>query len=178
MNKIFDKLNIFFYLTFQGVIKLFPDFIIGDRLRRIFYKLYLKKMGKHVTISSYVHIEVPQKIEIGDYSGINMNSWISGGGGLTIGKYVLIGPNVIIHSANHNFSRIDIPIMKQGHTFKKVEIGDDVWIGSGAIILPGVKLKKGCIVAAGAVVTKSFPKYSIIAGIPAKIIKKRYEEEN
>jgi len=175
MYKIFEKLHIFFYLTLQGIIKLIPDFIIGDRLRKIFYKLYLKKMGKKVRIHANVHIEVPQKIEIGDFSGININSWISGGGGLTIGKYVLMGPNVIIHSANHNFSRIDIPIMKQGHTFKKVEIGDDVWIGAGSIILPGVTIRKGCVVAAGSVVTKSFPEYSVIAGVPAKIIKKRYE---
>ena len=95
------------------------------------------------------------------------------GGGVEIGKYVQVGPNTVIHSANHNFDDIDLPICKQGHTPKKVKIEDDVWIAAGCIILPGVTIGKGAVIAAGAVVTKDVEPYSVVAGAPAKKIKDR-----
>jgi len=76
------------------------------------------------------------------------------------------------------FDRIDIPINQQGSTEEKpIEIGNDVWIGTRVIILPGVKIGDHSIIGAGAVVTKSFPPYSIIGGVPAKLIKKRISDD-
>ena len=73
------------------------------------------------------------------------------------------------HSIDANSS---VPYMKQDLKFKDVYVGDGAWIGEKAIILPGVELGKRCVVAAGAVVTKSFPAYSLVGGVPAKVIKK------
>lgn len=86
----------------------------------------------------------------------------------------MMGPDVIIYTSNHETSRWDIPMRGQGATPKeKVTIGDDVWIGARVIILPGVTIGKGVILAAGAVVTKDIPDYAVVGGIPGKIIKFR-----
>jgi maltose O-acetyltransferase len=95
---------------------------------------------------------------------------------IKIGMDVMMGVNVTIFGSNHKFDRTDIPMRKQGmKKYDPVEIEDDVWIGSNSIILPGRKISKGTIVAAGSVVTKDFPPYSIVGGNPAKLIKSRLE---
>lgn len=94
-------------------------------------------------------------------------------GGLSIGKNVLIGPHVIIHSSNHNYSDIFTPIKQQGHTYKPVRIEDDVWIGANTVILAGVTLHRGCIVGAGSVVNHDVPEYCVAVGNPCHVIKIR-----
>lgn len=95
---------------------------------------------------------------------------------VTIGKNVMMGPNVAIITENHRFDRMDVPIREQGYYDRKpVVINDDVWIGMRVIILPGVTVGKGAILAAGAVVTKDVPEYAIVGGNPAKVIKYRNE---
>lgn len=173
---LLNKVNLTVYLYLQNVLNIFPDFIVGNRLRRLFYKFYLKKTGYNLTVSVNVHIEVPKNITIGNNCSFNRGCWISGGGGLEIGNDVIVGPKVIIHSANHNYSDFTIPIRVQGHIFKKVTIFNNVWIGAGAIILPGVTINSNCIVGAGAVVTKDVPSNCIVGGSPAKIIKNIYEQ--
>lgn len=112
-------------------------------------------------------------IKIGDNVGLNARVYLGGQGGIEIGENVIIGPDVKIFSENHNYKKTDIVIKEQGETRKGVKIGNDCWLGSGSIILDGVNLGDGCIVAAGSVVTKSFQPFSVLAGVPAKIIKKR-----
>ncbi len=85
----------------------------------------------------------------------------------------MMAPEVAIIATNHNYDRIDIPMNQQGEINKTIEIGDDCWLGYRSIICAGVKIGKGSIVAAGAVVTKDVPPYSIVGGIPAKVIKTR-----
>ncbi|MCD6461281.1 MAG: acyltransferase [Thermoplasmata archaeon] len=109
----------------------------------------------------------------GDNVTLNMFTWINAAGGVEIGNNVLIGPRVIIHSANHRFADRETPIRYQGHEYRRVVIEDDVWIGGGAIILPGVRIGKGAVVGAGAVVTKDVPPFSVVAGVPARVIKER-----
>ena len=86
----------------------------------------------------------------------------------------MMGPDVVIMTNSHNFERIDIPMNIQGSAVpKKVVIGNDVWIGTRAIILPGTTIGNGAIIGAGAVVTKDVPEYGIVGGVPAKLIRNR-----
>lgn len=111
-------------------------------------------------------------ITIGKQSGIGLNARIQGP--LTIGNHVMMGPDTIIYTKNHETKRTDIPMIEQGITApREVTIEDDVWIGARVVILPGVCIGKGSIVAAGSVVTKDVQPYTIVGGVPAKKIKSR-----
>jgi len=112
-------------------------------------------------------------IQIGENCSVNPFTILYGLGGLKIGNNVRIAAHSVIVPANHNFSNVEIPIYKQGSTCLGVEIQDDVWIGSNCTILDGVVIGKGSVIAAGSVVTKSVEPYSIVAGVPAKLIRKR-----
>ena len=112
-------------------------------------------------------------ISIGSNSAIGTNNFIHGGGGVDIGKNVIMGPDVKIFSENHNFSDLKVPIRLQGESREGILIKDDCWIGAGSIITDGVTIESGSIVGAGSVVTKSFPPNSIIVGNPAKLLKHR-----
>ena len=90
-----------------------------------------------------------------------------------IGDYVRIGPHVNIIASNRIFKRRDIPILKQGIVEKGIKIGNDVWIGAGSSILDGVNIGDGAVIAAGAVVNRDVPPYSIVGGVPAKVIGQR-----
>ena len=117
--------------------------------------------------------ELGESLVIEDGVGIAANAFIAVRGNVRIGKNCIFGPNVRIHSENHNFDDKNIPIRLQGATRKGVTIGEDCWIGSGVTILDGVNIGRGCIIAAGAVVNKDVEDYSIVGGVPAKLIKYR-----
>ncbi|MGE5682213.1 MAG: acyltransferase [Bacillota bacterium] len=112
-------------------------------------------------------------IKIGNNSVINRNCYLDGRAGVVIGNNVNVSPEVYILSLTHD---VNDPSFKT--IAREVVIEDNSWIGVRAIIMPGVNLEKGCVVGAGAVVTKSFPCYSIVAGIPASLKAKRSEELN
>lgn len=120
--------------------------------------------------------ELGEKLTIGKNVGIAANAFISMRGPVIIGDNTIFGPNVAIHAENHVFSDLNKPIRLQGATRKGITIGNDCWIGSGVKILDGVNIGNGCIVAAGAVVNKDIPDYSVVAGVPAKVIKLRKED--
>ena len=113
------------------------------------------------------------KIIIGNNSSIGAYNYLDGSGELYIGNNVRLGAHVCIYSANHKFEDINRPICEQGLSFKKVIIEDDVWIGAHATILSGVSIGTGVVIAAGAVVNRDVPSFSIFGGVPAKLIKKR-----
>lgn len=148
---------------------------IGQRIIRVFLaKMMGVKVGKKVNIEKGANFT--NQLIIGDYSGIGINCKLYGK--ITIGKYCLMAPDVIMITSNHKFERTDIPIKNQGVTDQKpITIEDDVWIGERVIILPGVTLHSGCIVGAGSVVTKDVPAYTIVAGNPATIRKRREKIE-
>ncbi|HWZ22828.1 MAG TPA: acyltransferase [Cytophagaceae bacterium] len=132
------------------------------------------KIGEHSEILDGVMILTQGgAIEIGNNSSINVNSIIYGHGGLKIGNNVLIAGGTMVIPNNHNFILKDKTIIEQGCTAKGIIIGDDVWIGHGCTILDGITLAEGTVVGAGSVVNKSTEPYSVIAGIPARIIKYR-----
>lgn len=112
-------------------------------------------------------------IEIGNDCTVNSFAVLYGNGGLDIGNGVRIAPHVIIAAMNHIFEDPDMPIWKQGIKAEGIKIEDDVWIGAGAKILDGVTIGRGSVIGAGAVVTKNIPPYSVAAGVPARVIKKR-----
>jgi len=138
------------------------------------------RIGRNVSIGPYTRIECTGTIQkvgvgcsIGDGSGIGAFSFIGAAGGVDIGKNVIMGQRVSFHSENHVFGDVSVPIKDQGVTSQGIIISDDCWIGAGVIFLDGVTLGCGCVVAAGAVVNKSFPDNSVIGGVPATIIKQR-----
>jgi len=95
-------------------------------------------------------------------------------GPVKIGRDVMMGPEVVIYTSGHKHDRTDIPMIAQGSDeARPVVIGNDVWIGRRAIIMPGVTVGNGVIVGAGAVVTKDIPDYVVVGGVPAKTVKNR-----
>ena len=137
------------------------------------------EIGEHVLIRDGVRIQGGDERTaccfIGDYSSINHNSSILFGGGVFVGKYVMIGPNVVITSGGHRFDDISIPMRFQECYFEKVTIEDDVWIGASSVILPGVRIGKGSVIGAGSVVTNDVEPYSVVVGNPAKVLRYRLE---
>jgi serine acetyltransferase len=144
------------------------------------------QIGKDVIIGSQSLIncggfewsEYKGMISIGDHSYIGPHSVLLGAGEIEIGKDVLIGPGVFIASHGHMFNETAVSMREQPTKFAKISIEDDVWIGSNAVILPGIKIGRGSIVGAGAVVSKNIPSYSIAVGIPARVIKDRKALKN
>jgi acetyltransferase-like isoleucine patch superfamily enzyme len=131
-------------------------------------------IGENTKIRPHVLLDGRHgSISIGSNSSINDNCVIYGMGGLVIGNDVRIAAHTVIVSGNHNFDDPDTPIRLQGVTFAPISVGDDTWIAANVTILAGVEIGNGCVVGAGAVVTKSLPAYSIAVGNPARIIRKR-----
>ena len=141
-------------------------------IRRISARNLFDHCGENVNIERNADFGSGRGIIIGDNSGLGVNCSVRGP--LEIGANVMMGPDVIIMTSSHNVDSTSIPMNQQGSLPKqKVVIGDDVWIGTRVIILPGVRVGTGSIIGAGAVVTKDVPDYSIVVGVPAKIIKYR-----
>lgn len=110
-------------------------------------------------------------IRIGKESLIGEMNVLRGQGGITIGDRVYTAPLVQMLAVNHIFDDPRRPMVEQGITAEGIVIGNDVWIGAGAIITDGVKIGEGAVVAAGAVVTKDVPAHTVVGGVPAKVLK-------
>ena len=110
---------------------------------------------------------------VGHHSSIGAASYIGCSGRIVIGNNVMIGPHCTMIAENHNFTDLNIDMNKQGVSNNGIEIKDNVWIGANVTILDGVIVESGCILAAGAVVTKSTEPNGIYAGVPATRIKDR-----
>ena len=143
---------------------------VARRVRASMGKLILDSCGQRVNIEKGASFS--NRISLGDRSGIGLNAQLNGA--MEIGNDVMMGPDVVVYTLNHSTERTDIPMSRQGFTEEKeVIIEDDVWIGARVIILPGVRVSQGSIIAAGSVVTKDVPPYTIVGGAPAKVIKSR-----
>lgn len=177
----------------EFVLSVFPG-RTGKALRAAYYSGRLCRPVPNFSIEQGVTITCPGSIDIGPKcylsrdcklyatpesqitigrnfsANANVMINVRGRGSITIGDNVLIGPNVVLRANNHIFERTDMLINDQGMTEGAIIIGNDVWIASNAVILQNVTIGDGAIVAAGAVVTKDVPSYTIVGGVPARMI--------
>ena len=146
---------------------------LAKKMRGFFGKRIAAQFGKNVNVERNA-VFTPE-LKIGNNSGVGINCEVYGP--VTIGDNVMMGPEVVIYTGGHKHDRTDVPMMQQGSNDPRpVVIGNDVWIGRRAIILPGVTIGDGVIIGAGAVVTKSIEPYMVAVGVPAKAIKSRLEK--
>ena len=165
-----------FLLLYYGVAKHLPPSTrsstrIFRYIRKFVCRNLFDKCGTNINVEAGANFGTGRGIEIGNKSSIGVRAQIRGP--LSIGDNVMMGPEVVILTSNHRFDRLDITMDRQGSIIKPVKIGNDVWIGQRVMIMPGVKIGNGVIIAAGAVVTKDIPDYAVVGGVPAKVLKYR-----
>jgi len=160
-------MNFFFRVVFK-----IEKMVRNEKFRLLSNKL--KKCGEGVMIDPTCHILVPQQLEIGDNTSISSFTTIYATFGVKIGKNCLISSNCGISSYNHISDSINRPInIKQDKKYSKpVLIGDNVWIGMNACILPGVEIGDNAIIGSGSVVTKKVPSNEVWVGNPARFVRK------
>lgn len=112
-------------------------------------------------------------ITLGDDVSLNPYTIAYGHGGLKIGSGVRIAAHTVLIPSNHNFQDKNRPIFQQGETSKGIVVEDDVWMGAGVRVMDGVQVARGCVIAAGAVLTKSTEAFGVYAGVPARKISER-----
>ncbi len=146
------------------------------------YILYSKNVtvGKNFTMGPFAQVlcqdpNKGSKVTLGDNVSINHHVFINAdcGGVITIGNNVIIGPLTILRAANHRADEINVPIRYQGHKPGFIIVEDDVWLGSGVVVLPDVRIGRSSIIGAGSVVTNDIPAFSVAVGIPAKVVRHR-----
>lgn len=126
-----------------------------------------------VILHKGVRIDVAGEIIFGKGTSLNTYTRVESGYKVQFGENVLIGPNVYISDRSHQYQNVNIPIMEQGYYEKgSLVIGSGTWIGIHACVLGNVKIGKGCVIGANAVVTKDIPDYCVVVGNPGKVIKK------
>ncbi len=138
-----------------------------EEIQKLFFRLINKPIDKTFRLFPPFYTDCGKNINVGKNVFINSCCHFQDQGGIKIGNNVLIGHNVVIATLNHN----QVPEKRGNLLPKAVIIGNDVWIGSNVTILQGVNIGNGAIIAAGAVVSKNVEKNTIVAGVPAKIIK-------
>ncbi len=148
----------------------FPGGKLGHIIRRICARRLFKAMGHDVIIGTHVNFGGGGEISIGSNSNIGRGSWIARD--TVFGANVMTGPEIVVLSYNHKAEHGDVPYNQQGYTDRiPVTIGDNVWIGTRAILLPGISIGDNAVVGAGAVVTSDVPSNSLAVGNPAKLVR-------
>ena len=155
-----------------GLLSCVPT-VVGVSLRALASKLFFKKLDGFPWIQPRVTIVHADRIVAGAHLGINSGTYINGVGGIIFGNSVLIGSNVTISSGQHPINGANPPIFSRLVVPKQITINDDVWLGAGSVIMPGITLAKGTVIGANAVVTKNTEEYSVYVGVPARKIRSR-----
>ena len=184
----FCKHGKYFFRDRGTVIKAKNKILLGDGVsigRNCFIDANSKdgiRLGNQVSIGKYTTIEcsgsllnIGVGLRVGNGAGLGTHGFFGCAGGIEIGNDSIFGNFVSLHSENHKFEDKDIPIKHQGVNRIGIKIGNNCWIGSKATILDGAVIGDGCIIGAGSVVTKGiYSRDAIYAGVPAKLIKKRF----
>ena len=163
------------YLLYHFCFGWMPHYQLGrewklaKKLRGFAAGLYIDRCGRDVDVGRKAKLSA--KLQLGDRSSIGDFSHLQGD--ITIGSDVMMAPRCALIADDHRFEDVSRPMNTQGTKAQKIVIGNDVWLGYGVIILPGVTVGDGAICAAGAVVTKDVPPYGIVGGNPARLIKMR-----
>jgi galactoside O-acetyltransferase len=172
---------------------------LGVRLRALYYGRRLAALGDHASFGMGVHVVAPRGIRIGRAFGCGRHCVLSAGGEgrleigervnlntavhvnasvrghVRLGDGVIIGPYAVLRASDHVTADPERPIRLQGHTSGTIVVEDDVWIGAHVTVVGGVRIGRGAVVAAGAVVARDVEPYTIVGGVPARFIKKRGE---
>lgn len=171
-------------LQTRGRIRIGKGATIGDHVLIEGLSRQGVVIGPGASIGAYTQImptsvmrNLGEGCSIGANSGIGQFSFIGCGGGVRIGRDVIMGQYISFHTENHIFDDLERPILAQGVTRAPIEIGDDCWVGAKVTFLSGSKVGRGCVVAGGAVVRGEIPPYSVIGGVPARILKSRLPDE-
>lgn len=162
------------YETVMQFLLLLPRYRVLNAIKAAFLRLNGATIGKRVTFYPYLWIENGRNLVIEDDVDLAMGVVLVSPGGLRIGARTLVGYRTQIFSTNHLIPGPTEKIFSAGHTKNPVNIGADVWIGAAAVILPGVTIGDGAVIAAGSIVTKDVPPLAIVGGVPARLI--RYRE--
>jgi acetyltransferase-like isoleucine patch superfamily enzyme len=141
----------------------------GMWLRRLWYRRTLAACGDNLYVDFLAAIRTP-KTRVGHHVHVGVECWI---GWADIGDDVMLGGHIVVLSGltQHAFERLDVPMRRQPGAVRCIHVGRDVWVGNGAII--GADVSEGTVVAAGSVVTRTFPPLSILAGVPARLVGNR-----
>lgn len=144
--------------------------LVYDNSRQIILKQTLKSCGQNVNFQFPIVVTSPEMVEIANDVSFAGYVHIWGAGGITIGSKVMIGSHTAITSITHDYCVIP---MYNKALLKPVVIGNDVWIGTHVVIMPGVCVGDGAVIGAGAIVTKDVLPFTIVAGVPARTLKNR-----
>lgn len=140
---------------------------------RVLYRF--RRVGKRVRLGGRLFV-FPHKVSLGEYCYVGAGCYLDGD--ITIGAHSMLANNVAVVGGDHAFDRPGVTMRDGGREeWKPTVLGRDVWVGHGAIILNGVRIGDGAIVAAGSVVTRNVEAFSVVAGNPARHLKWRFDEE-
>ena len=142
-------------------------------IRMYYWQTRFKHLGKNFVCCSGVKIHSARNIEIGNNVRIGEGTYINAHGGLFIGNNVHFGPKVFIWTSNHNYFAPEKLPYDDTMIYKNITINNNVWVGAKVILIPGVTIGEGAVIAMGAVVTKDVPPCAVVGGNPAKILKYR-----
>lgn len=159
------------FFTLYGLVKYLPP-PVGDVLRFCVLKCFLGSI-RSWRIKDGATFWFPRGIRIGRHVTINEGVFLDGYGGLEIGDNCRIAHGCSFISEDHVFTDPSVPIRMQGKVAARIVIGADVWLGTGAKVLKGVTIGDGCVIGAGAVVTRDLAPFSIAVGIPARVVGRR-----
>jgi acetyltransferase-like isoleucine patch superfamily enzyme len=158
---------------YVGVLLRWLPGVEGLVLRGWFYRALFRRAGPDLLIYPGVYVIFSHCMSAGKRVAINVGTYIDAGGGLEIGDHVMIGPHCAISSREHSIEASGVPMCYQAVRYRKIVIGNDVWIGANVSIRGGVTLGDGSVIAAGAVVVEDVPPNAIVGGVPAKVLRYR-----
>jgi len=193
--KVINKITKLVFQLYIALLSSIPT-EIGVRLRYYGYKSLFKEtdgffridtgvvilgfenvsMGSNISFmkNSYIYAHDGGVLVIGNNFTLNSNSQLGASfGKIVIGDDCAIAPNCVLRASNHTFNDPNVPFREQGHTYGEIILADDVWISSNCVVTANTTIGKSSVVGAGSVVTKDIEPYSIVGGVPARLIKKR-----